>query len=324
MPRRLSVRICLAVAAIGAALLAGSAGAAGNPDSVRDVPIATTAVSREQIEQSGRAIDVLGVLSLMRSNPGGFADSLGNRSTLRGVVNDDWDEALLFLRDQDPLPAFRYSPALSDIALIHARNIGSAGLTSHTGTDGSTLGSRVRNRGMVATLTAEELSFGQTLPTNVVMQLIVDRGVPGKPHRRDLFNPVFTLAGVGCARHSKFGHVCVINLSNEFMVPPPPTSLPPSTPGFQFNCPAGTTPAELDQWRQDFMVGLNLPPHKPEPARQAPTFAGFSIANEIAYQAHTNDPAFAVKARLGIPRNLGLGFGYCSTDYIRNDDIDLE
>lgn len=312
MPVRLSSRFALLPLAAAAVLAAGSAGAAGKPEeTVQDVPIAIKTISREEIEQGGRAIDVLTTLNSVRTNPQGFAAGMGPRPTLRGVGAADWNEARNYLNQLDALPPLDFSPALTDTALLHALDIGARGLTSHTGSNGSTLGVRIRDRGMVATLPAEELSFGLTRPTDVILQLIVDAGVPGRPHRRDLFNPVFTLAGVGCARHTQHGQVCVINLSNAFMVQPPPTSLPPEAAGFNWSCPPGQNPVELDRYRSQ-VFGLIQAPY--DSAANRPWRDELSAANvaaSLGYAAPTRLD-LSLDNRLTLPRSLGLGFGYCA------------
>lgn len=312
MPVRLSSRFALLSTAIAAILAAGSAAAVGDPgQGLQDVPIAVATVTRDDIEQTGRAIDVLSTLNSVRTDPRGFAASMGGRPSIRGVSSGEWNEARDFLSQQDALPPLAYSPALSDIALIHANDIGVAGLTSHTGSDGSTLGGRVRGRGMVATLTAEELSFGQTRPVDVILQLIVDPGVPNRPHRGDLFNPVFTFAGVGCAKHIRHGQVCVINLSNPFMVAPAPTSLPPETPGFNWSCPAGENPVELDDWRTRVFGLVQGQYNDPATRPWRDELASANVAAALGYASPTRLD-MSLEPRLTLPRNLGLGFGYCA------------
>lgn len=312
MPVRLSTRSALLSLAAAAVLAAGSAGAVGSPgEGIQDVPIAISTISREEIEQGGRAIDVLTTLNSVRTNPQGFAAGMGSRPTIRGIGASDWNEARNYLNDLDALPPLEFSPALNDTALLHALDIGANGLTSHTGSNGSTLGGRIRDRGMVVTMPAEELSFGQTKPTDVIIQLIVDAGVPGKPHRRDLFNPVFILGGVGCARHTQHGQVCVINLSNAPMVQAPPTSLPPATPGFNWSCPAGQNPVELDRYRSQ-VFGLIRAPYNS--AANRPWRDELSAANVAASLGYANPTRLdmSLEPRLTLPRNLGLGFGYCA------------
>ncbi len=313
MTVRLSSRLVVGLSVALFSGLAGTASLAYRPeDSVRDVPIAVATFSKEQLEHAAMAGDVLASLNAVRANPGGFAGEVRRRPiNIRGIGAGDRSEALSFLDGQSALPPLTYSPALSDIAALHANDIGIAGLTSHTGTDGSTPGGRARGRGVIAPLTAEELSFGQATGVNVIWQLIVDPGTPGRPHRRDLFNPVFTHAGVGCAPHKGFKKVCVISLSGPMMTNPPPTSLPPTASGFRFTCPAGQNPVELDAWRSQVFGQIR---GQYDSQANKPWRDALSVASATAIMGYTNPRTLdlTIAPLLTLPRDLGLGFGYCA------------
>lgn len=154
---------------------------------------------------------VLAEINLLRSNPAGYADYLSG--VIPGIRRADVEAAIQVLRGTAPVPVLEFDSRLAGAAIVHANDIGPRGLTSHTGTDGSTLGGRIRAQGLNASLTAEELSYGQTRARAVVVQLVIDAGVPGAPHRRDLLNPVFRRGGVGCGPHKTYGQVCVITMS---------------------------------------------------------------------------------------------------------------
>ncbi len=311
MTVRLSARFAISLSAVALAL-AASQGPAEGQEGLRDVPIAITTFTPEQLNNAGVAADVLATLNAVRADPKGFAAGVRGRPiNIRGISAADRNEALNYLDGQAPLPPLTYSPALSDIAAIHANDIGVAGLTSHTGTDGSSPGGRGRGRGIIAPLTAEELSFGQSSGRDVIWQLIVDPNTPGRPHRRDLFNPVFTFAGAGCAPHRGFNRVCVINLSGPMMTTPPPTSLPPATPGFNFTCPAGENPVELDAWRSQVFGQIRVPYNSQV---NRPWRDELEAASATAVMGYTNPRTLdlTIAPLLTLDRNLGLGFGYCA------------
>ena len=48
---------------------------------------------------------------------------------------------------------------------------------------------------------------------DVILQLIVDDGVPDRGHRRILFNPAYTLVGAACAPHPVWREVCVLDFA---------------------------------------------------------------------------------------------------------------
>jgi len=143
-------------------------------------------------------------INAARTNPGGY---------LR-----DWPDADVETRDfmhlQPPAPPLTPSPALEHAAERHAKDQGGIGLNGHVGTDGSKPMQRIHDAGLFSSITAEVIAVSQPTPRAAIHQLILDRGNPGHPHRADLFNASFTLAGAACARDVKFGEITVIDLSS--------------------------------------------------------------------------------------------------------------
>ena len=42
-----------------------------------------------------------------------------------------------------------------------------------------------------------------------MVQLLIDDGVPGRGHRKNILNPSFKVVGIAQGFHSKFGTICV-------------------------------------------------------------------------------------------------------------------
>jgi uncharacterized protein YkwD len=63
------------------------------------------------------------------------------------------------------------------------------------------------------TATGEVIAYGSGRAEDVVLQLIIDDGVPGRGHRRILFNPAYTLIGTACAPHPVWRTVCVLDFA---------------------------------------------------------------------------------------------------------------
>ena len=299
----LSVVACAA----GVAVSGSAAGAPGANQIEISAPILT--ISRENIEQTGLAIDVLREINKVRTDPQGYADGIRNsRPRIRGVGGAELNETLTFLDGQRPLSPLTFSPALTDIAILHIRDIGPRGLTSHTGSDGTTLGGRWRNRGIYTTTIAEELSFGQTTAVGVVLQFLVDPGQPTKPHRTDLFSATFTQVGAACGKHKQYGSACVVNLASPYMRDPPISSAtPPPTGGWA--CGDGMSPWEVDAWRRIIFNGItndanyDLDDILPDVAR----------ANETVYQANTAPGSLGLGIDAGsLWKTPGINYGFCA------------
>jgi len=109
-----------------------------------------------------------------------------------------------------PLGPVQFNPALGASAAKHA---GDGGAYIHTGSDGSSASERMHREGVWASIMAEDISFGQFTPRDVIRQLIVDENVPARDHRADLLHPMLRMAGVGCGPHAVWGAVCVIDMS---------------------------------------------------------------------------------------------------------------
>jgi len=127
------------------------------------------------------------------------------------------DEAIRFLETTRPVGPLRFNPGLAKAARLHARYLGSHGLLSHQGADGSGPAARLDRLGRWNAIVAENISTGEEDARMVVIQLLVDDGVAGRGHRRNLFNPDLHQAGAGSAPHTEYGTVCVIDYADGFV-----------------------------------------------------------------------------------------------------------
>lgn len=200
-----------------AALLAGCA-PAGSTVPAAGAPWAVDAVVRA---------DIVAELNAARTDPAAYARKA---RALRALFNGDRierpgeialvtregpaavDEAIAFLERQAPLPALGESPGLARAAAAHAGEQGRTGEVAHIGADGSSPSDRMRRQGRW-TATGEAIAYGPDRAEEVILQLIVDDGVPDRGHRRILFNPAYTLVGAACAPHPVWRTVCVLDFA---------------------------------------------------------------------------------------------------------------
>jgi uncharacterized protein YkwD len=120
------------------------------------------------------------------------------------------------LQSQPAVGAVMGVPALSDAARDLA-TLQRDGALGHTGPDKSTPGSRISAHGTWGRTYNENIAYGR-FPTgrDVVVDLIVDDGVPDRGHRTNIFNPNVHFVGVGCGPHRVYGMVCVIDQAGTF------------------------------------------------------------------------------------------------------------
>lgn len=188
----------------------------------------TPAVARDEY----LARQVLAEINLSRSEPlrfAGFLRELASRfqgkfyrmpgtttlmQTSEGVAAVD--EAIRFLSRQKPLPPLTWSAGLAAAAAELAREQGSSGATGHSGVRSRGMRERIERHGTWQGRIGENIAYGPNDPRSMVMQLIIDDGVPNRGHRKNQFNTAFGSAGVACGPHPRFGGMCVIDFAGSF------------------------------------------------------------------------------------------------------------
>ncbi len=125
------------------------------------------------------------------------------------------DEAIEFLRAMQPLPPLIPSRGLSLAAQAHVDDQQS-GAMGHTGSDNSQPWERMNRYGVWQDEVAENIAYGGYSTRGVVIQLIVDDGVPGRQHRVNMFNPDYRFVGVACGTHARLHDMCVMDFAARY------------------------------------------------------------------------------------------------------------
>jgi len=169
-------------------------------------------------------------MNIARTDPAGYVKKLHRlRRAYRGkfIVRGDSslqtsegvravDEAIRVLKKCRPVAPLQISGGLAEAAEALVRDQGPAGATGHTGpTTGSTR-ERIEKAGKWSGTIGENVAYGSTDPEFVVLQLVVDDGVPSRGHRKNILDPSFRRAGAACGDHSQFRGMCVIDFATEF------------------------------------------------------------------------------------------------------------
>jgi len=126
------------------------------------------------------------------------------------------DEAVRFLQKQKPLPPLSWSQGLAASAGDLVRDEGITGEVGHTGRQSGGVRQRIERHGTWVTQIAENIGYGPDTARLMTMQLIIDDGVPDRGHRKNIFTPVFKVAGAACGPHPGYQNMCVMDFAVGF------------------------------------------------------------------------------------------------------------
>jgi uncharacterized protein YkwD len=160
----------------------------------------------------------------LRELRGHFEGTLWKRPGRTPLRTDEglvaYDEAIAFLESARPVGPLRFNAGLALAARLHAQDLGPRGALEHVGSDGSKLSQRLNRLGTWQGLIAENIGTLEEEARQVVIQLLVDDGVPSRGHRQNLFNPDLHQAGAGSAPHRDYRVVTVIDYADGFVLNP--------------------------------------------------------------------------------------------------------
>jgi uncharacterized protein YkwD len=130
------------------------------------------------------------------------------------------EELLRFLDHSPSVGPLRWNEGLSRAARQLVLTQGPTGQTGHKGPDGSTLQSRILKHGLFQSRLGEVINYGPEKPRWTVVQLLIDDGVPGRDHRKAIFDPGFHVAGAATGPHGAYGEMTVVALADAFVENP--------------------------------------------------------------------------------------------------------
>ena len=135
-------------------------------------------------------------------------------TTVEGI--SVWDEAIRAMESQAPLKALKWSDSLAAAARDHCRDIGSRGLFSHKGSNGSFPWDRMEVYGTYSGYAAENIGFGNRRGSDYIYSLFIDDGNTSRKHRKIIVHPDLNLTGMAYCPHRRFGHILVIKYAGGF------------------------------------------------------------------------------------------------------------
>ena len=126
------------------------------------------------------------------------------------------NEAVRFLRSAHPEQPLQFSAGMSHAAADHcAEQID--GEIGHEGRAHSNPGTRISRYGIWSISWGENVAYGKSSARDIVLALIIDDGVAGRKHRRNIFNPKFRFAGAAYGPHARYRSVCSIDFAGGYV-----------------------------------------------------------------------------------------------------------
>jgi hypothetical protein len=98
----------------------------------------------------------------------------------------------------------------------HCSDCGPSGVTGHTGTDGSSPFDRMDRYGIWLGTAGENIAYGSNDPTEIVMQLFIDDGVPNRGHREAILSRDYEVTAISTCCHSGYDYQTVITYAGGF------------------------------------------------------------------------------------------------------------
>eukprot|EP00397_Hematodinium_sp_SG-2012_P050833 GEMP01059277.1.p1 GENE.GEMP01059277.1~~GEMP01059277.1.p1 ORF type:complete len:297 (+),score=55.22 GEMP01059277.1:76-966(+) len=129
------------------------------------------------------------------------------------------EDAIQFLKKQKPLGEVesRNIGGLRLSAEDHVADAGVTGSTEHGGSDGSRPPDRAKRYGKWHKHVGETLWYGQlNTGLSIVLDLIIDDGVPDRGHRTIIYTPSYKVVGARIGDHINFGSMCCILFADDF------------------------------------------------------------------------------------------------------------
>jgi|GEM_PF-1426919 len=123
-------------------------------------------------------------------------------------------ECIEVLKKQKPLPPLTMDKFLNRATGILVRDQQNTGRTGHEGSDGSSPWDRMERAGFKGRKMGENVTYGSLNAIDIVLDLMIDDGVPDRGHRKNFLDPEFDRIGVAYAQGGKcaYGSICVIDL----------------------------------------------------------------------------------------------------------------
>ena len=127
------------------------------------------------------------------------------------------EECIRELETTKPISPLSPQKGLVQAARDHIKDQGVTGEIGHTGSDGSSLESRLNRYGKWNNSAGENISYGYDEARKIVVSLLIDDGVPSRGHRKNLLNKSFNFVGVDVGPHRLYKNMAVMEFAGAYI-----------------------------------------------------------------------------------------------------------
>jgi uncharacterized protein YkwD len=160
--------------------------------------------------------ELLALINEVRTTPKKFLTS----KALPYIIENDEDTVgnkyvsslLKDLRKQNSIAPLESDLYLHDQAHLFAADMGSTGKTGHISSTLGDFGKRLKKYSNKEI--GENCDYGSSDPLDILMNLLIDDGIPGVGHRKNLLNSHYRQIGIGIEPHKMYEWNCVMDFSN--------------------------------------------------------------------------------------------------------------
>ncbi len=173
------------------------------------VSIGSHAQSREE--------EVLLLLNSVRTNPKKFLDlQLKDYLKQNNLSNNRYAKSLVAdLKKCKPMGELQLAKSLTDVARLHANDMGKAGTVGHTSSDGTPFNVRLRTKAKAGGMIAENCEYGHDTALDIVMALLIDDGIESLGHRKNILEPTYQWIGIAIEPHKTYRSNCVMDFAER-------------------------------------------------------------------------------------------------------------
>lgn len=164
--------------------------------------------------------DVFYFINLVRINPKKFKNEVLTPYLKANKKSYSKKYVRSLKRDLDntsPLTTLFYTDKLFDFAKHHARTTGKAGKVGHRSVFMKNYKSRTKKLMKTYSYVGENIHYGSEDAKQIVLELLIDDGIKGVGHRKNMLSSDFVYASVSLMPHKKYRQNCVIEFGGKLV-----------------------------------------------------------------------------------------------------------